>query len=497
MKMLSSYVDDFKNVSVLCIGDIMLDRFCYGTVERISPEAPVPVFRHKQMREMLGGAGNVAANLRALNGKTAFIGAIGEDADGAVVRGFLKQSGATDGLIVLKGYGTIVKTRMIAANNHLLRIDMENPLVPTPEFLDELYTSSQTAIKNADIVLLSDYGKGLLTKETTRGLIDLCRQAGKPVFVDPKDADYEKYRGATLVKPNLKEFCAACGEKLDPTSADFVDSVQRCAGELFAKYDIGHFLITLSEHGMIFVSAQNPHETVQIPTQAREVFDVSGAGDTSFATLGLAVAAGASVKEAMKLANAASGIVVGKLGTACVSCEELKSALSEASADKKSAWEQKVKIVSKTQAAQIAKELKERGKVVGFTNGCFDLLHLGHLNSFMQAKKECDALIVGLNTDASVKRLKGDSRPVNDEKTRAMFLAAIEFIDYIVLFDEDTAVPLVEAIRPDVVAKEGYTIDKWPEAQAALRYGGKAVTLKRFEDFSTTNLIQKLKAGKA
>ena len=495
MKMLSSYVDGFKNVSVLCIGDIMLDRFCYGAVERISPEAPVPVFRHKEVREMLGGAGNVAANLRSLEGKTTFIGIVGEDADGHVVRGFLKKSGATDGLISLKNYSTIVKTRMIAANNHLLRIDAENPLVLTPEFLNELYASAQTSIKNADIVLLSDYGKGLLTKETTRALIDLCRQAGKPVFVDPKDADYEKYRGATLVKPNLKEFCEACGKKLVPTAADFVAQVQESARLLFEKYDIGHFLITLSEHGMIFVSAKDPEKTIQIPTQAREVFDVSGAGDTSFATLGLAVASGASMKEAMKLANAASGIVVGKLGTACVSCEELKTALSAASFDKKSAWEQKVKIVSKTKAAEISKALKEQGKVVGFTNGCFDLLHLGHLNSFMQAKKECDVLFVGLNTDASVKRLKGKNRPVNDEKTRAMFLAALEFIDYVVLFDEDTAIPLVEAVLPDVVAKEGYDIEHWPEAQAALRYGAKAVTLKRFENYSTTGLIQKLKAG--
>ena len=173
----------------------------------------------------------------------------------------------------------------------------------------------------------------------------------------------------------------------------------------------------------------------------------------------------------------------------------MKTALSAASFDKKSAWEQKVKIVSKTKAAEISKALKEQGKVVGFTNGCFDLLHLGHLNSFMQAKKECDVLFVGLNTDASVKRLKGKNRPVNDEKTRAMFLAALEFIDYVVLFDEDTAIPLVEAILPDVVAKEGYDIEHWPEAQAALRYGAKAVTLKRFENYSTTGLIQKLKAG--
>ena len=496
MKMLSSYINDFKNVSVLCIGDVMLDRFAYGTVERISPEAPVPVFRHKNVREMLGGAGNVAANVCSLTGKTTFIGVVGDDAEGRLVRDFLKNIGAREKLIVLKEYDTVVKTRLIASNNHLLRIDTEKPLKVSDGFLKKLYQNVESEIAAADIVLLSDYGKGLLTKETTARLIDLCRARGKPVFVDPKDADYSKYRKATLVKPNLKEFGAAAGKSFDPTDENFVTAVQASAKELFEKFDIGHFLITLSEHGMIYVSASNPQETVQIPTQAKEVFDVSGAGDTSFATLGLAVAAGASMKEAMKLANAASGIVVGKLGTACVLPEELKTVLSENPIRKKDAWEQKVKIVSKTKAAEISKKLKEEKKTVGFTNGCFDLLHLGHLNSFMQAKKECDVLFVGLNTDASVKRLKGETRPVNDEKTRAMFLAALEFIDYVVLFDEDTAVPLVEAIRPDVVAKEGYAVENWPEARAALRYGGKAVTLKRFEDYSTTNLIQKLKAGK-
>lgn len=496
MKMLSSYIDDFKNVSLLVVGDLMLDRFTYGSVDRISPEAPVPVFKLKEVKEMLGGAGNVAANICSLGGKTTFIGAVGDDDDGKRVADFLKKTGVTPCLVTVKDFDTIVKTRMIASKNHLLRLDQEIPLKITDDFLNRLYGAVEENLKNVDLVLLSDYGKGVLTFETTAEIIKLCQKHKKPVFVDPKDADYEKYRGATLVKPNLKEFSLATGRSFDPKDADFQNQIQKSAEELFKKFDIRYFLVTLSEYGMIFISSDNAEETLSIPTEAKEVFDVSGAGDTSFATLGLSIGAGASVKEAMKLANAASGVVVGKLGTACVTPTELENALSEKSVHPKDGWKQKRKIISVNQAAEIAEQLRKNGKKVGFTNGCFDLLHLGHLNSFMQAKNECDVLIVGLNTDASVHRLKGENRPVNDEKTRAMFLAALEFIDYVVLFDEDTAISLVRAIRPDIVAKEGYALENWPEAQEALKLGLKTVTLKRFKDYSTTNLIQKLKAEK-
>ena len=242
----------------------------------------------------------------------------------------------------------------------------------------------------------------------------------------------------------------------------------------------------------MFVSSDEKENAIKIPTEAKEVFDVSGAGDTSLATLGVSLGTGMSMKDAMKLANIASGIVVGKLGTATVNAEELKSALSQKETND-DGWIQKKKIITLIQAENIVKRLKEEGKTIGFTNGCFDCCHLGHLNSFMQAKKLCDVLIVAVNSDASIKRYKGENRPIQDEKTRAMLLASLEFIDYVIVFGEDSPLHIVETLRPDVVAKEGYTLDQWPEGRLAQSYGGKAVILKRLEGYSTSNLVSKMK----
>ena len=240
------------------------------------------------------------------------------------------------------------------------------------------------------------------------------------------------------------------------------------------------------------ISADNPDELLQIPTEAKEVFDVSGAGDTSMAMLGAALGCDVPMKDAMKLANMASGIVVGKLGTATVTPEELKNALVQKETPE-DGWIQKRKIISLTQAQKLVADLKNKGKKIGFTNGCFDCCHLGHLHSFMQAKKYCDILIVAMNSDASIKRYKGENRPIQDEKTRAMLLASLEFIDYVIVFGEDSPLHIVEALRPDVVAKEGYTLDQWPEGRLAQSYGGKAIILKRLEGYSTSNLVSKMK----
>ncbi len=492
MPLLSTYVDEFAKIRVLVVGDIMLDRFEYGRVERISPEAPVPVFKFAYEKKMLGGAGNVAANLAALGCKAIFIGAVGQDDDGRNVSALLRKVGSHSHLLRLPDYPTIVKTRLIAGNNHLLRVDQEETLPVVSALLPKFRRILVSAVKNVDVVLISDYNKGLLTAETTPMIIDVCRKAGKPVIVDPKGNDYAKYQYATLVKPNLKEFSEATGKKYDPKAPDFKAKVKDGAQLLFDRYHIDNVLITLSEHGMIFVSAQDTDNVVQIPTEAKEVFDVSGAGDTSLAALGAAVGAKIPVKDAMKLANAASGIVVGKLGTATVSAQELKNTLSfreTPDAD----WKQKRKIITLDQAAGIVEELKQQHKIIGFTNGCFDCCHLGHLNSFMQAKALCDVLIVAVNSDASVKRYKGESRPVQDEKTRAMLLASLEFVDYVIVFEEDSPLHIVERLKPDVVAKEGYTLDQWPEGRLAESYGGKAIILKRLEGYSTSNLVAKMK----
>lgn len=492
MPLLSTEINKFSQVKALVIGDIMLDKFEYGKVERISPEAPVPIFKLSHEKKMLGGAGNVVANLVSLGCKTTFIGIIGKDNNGTEVANLLRKVGAHSHLLKLDNYPTIVKTRLIAGNNHLLRADQEEVLPVVSELLPRFKKILTQAIKNVDIVLVSDYNKGLLTPVTTQLIIDICNHFNKTVLVDPKGTDYSKYKGATLVKPNLKEFSEATVMKYNPLATDFHNRVRIGAELLFSKYNIKNLLVTLSEHGMMYISAENPNNLKQIPTEAKEVFDVSGAGDTSLATLGAAIGANIPIKDAMKLANLASGIVVGKLGTATVTAEELKTALSnkEPTDD---GWIQKRKIITLKQAEDIVKKLKESKKTIGFTNGCFDCCHLGHLNSFMQAKKLCDVLIVAVNSDASIKRYKGENRPIQDEKTRALLLASLEFIDYVIVFEEDSPLHIVDKLKPDVVAKEGYTLDKWPEGRLALSYGGKAITLNRLEGYSTSNLVEKMK----
>lgn len=491
MLRLNTYIRRFSEVRILCVGDVMLDTFLYGSVNRISPEAPVPVFKMGTRREMLGGAGNVVANLSSLECRTAFVGVVGQDGEGDKVESFLRQTACESSLIREKGYPTTMKTRFVAENHHLLRADQEETLNMSPSLRSRLLEAVRKEIPASNVVLLSDYGKGLFTKETTQDIITLCHDLGKTVIVDPKGADYSIYAGATLVKPNLKEFELVTGMTFNPSHPDFSARAVEGAKLLFSQFHIQNVLVTLSEHGMVFISSNAPDDFIRIPTVAREVFDVSGAGDTSLATLGAAVSAGANMTEAMQLANIASGIVVGKLGTACVTQDELNTALIE-TAGKMHNLRTRSNILCPEDAVHVVNSLKKSGKTVGFTNGCFDLLHLGHLHSFMQAKQECDILIVGLNSDASVKRLKGPSRPINDQDTRALMLASLEYIDYVVIFDDDTALPLIDLLKPDVIAKEGYPIEKWPEGQRVLSYGGRAVQLDRVDGYSTTSIVHKL-----
>lgn len=386
MPLLTTYIEKFQDIRVLVIGDIMLDRFMYGKVERISPEAPVPVFKFHHEKKMLGGAGNVAANLTSLGVHCDFIGIIGKDEAGRSLSGLLSAVNVHSHLLRLADYPTIVKTRLIAGANHLTRVDQEEILPVITDLLPRYKRILTHAVKKADIVLISDYNKGLLTPVTTQMIIDICRQFGKQTIIDPKGTDYSKYIGATLVKPNLKEFSEATGCLYNPLAADFHEQITAGAKILFDKFYIKNLLVTLSEYGMVYIPADNPDELMQIPTEAKEVFDVSGAGDTALATLGACLGAGVPIKDAMKLANTASGIAIGKLGTATVTADELKMALSQR-AMPDDGWSQKKKIITLEQAKSIVKHLRDQGKRVGFTNGCFDCCHLGHLNSFMQAKK--------------------------------------------------------------------------------------------------------------
>lgn len=490
--MSGTLINRFPSVRVLVIGDIMLDTFVYGDVERISPEAPVPVLKFHHKLEMLGGAGNVVANLAALGCKTTFIGIVGKDDNGKKISSLLKEAKANCHLLKLKNYPTIVKTRFVAKSSHLFRMDNEEVLPVISALLPRIRKILSRAIKSADIVLVSDYNKGLLTPETTPMIIEICRELDKNVIIDPKGNNYAKYSGATLVKPNLKEFSEAVGKKYNPLSPDFQQKIREAGQHLCQQYKIDNLIITLSEHGMILVPGQRTSEIEQVPAKVKEIYDVSGAGDTALATLGASLGCGASVAEAMKLANLAAGIAVGKQGTAAISATELKTSLIDRQSEINHT-SPKNKIISLEQAIPIVHQLKLQRKTIGLTNGCFDCCHLGHLHSFMQIKAHCDVLIVAVNSDPSVKRLKGNSRPIQDEKTRSMLVASLEYVDYVIVFNESTPLGIIDTLRPDIIAKEGYHLDEWPEARLAVQYGARVIALDRLEGYSTSTLIDRMK----
>ena len=481
---LSAIIDQFSSCHILCIGDVMLDQFVYGKVSRISPEAPVPVIRERTEKMTLGGAGNVVANLCSLSCRTSFLGAVGQDENAVKVQEFLHNLGLENIYLQnIKDYTTTIKTRYVAGGHHLLRVDREMPLRIADDELDIMLEQVDKLVQNVDLVLLSDYGKGLFDERFTPAVVNICRRYEKPVIVDPKRFDYTIYRGVTLVKPNLKEFSGATGRTYDAKSPEFASEVALAGRELCEKYDVKSLLVTLSEHGMIHIPSAADEAHRWIPTEARDVYDVVGAGDTTLATLGAAMATGADFDKCMRIANAAAGVVVSKFGTACVTCRELKEKLS---------LRKEAGVVTLSEAVEIAETLKSQGKLVGFTNGCFDILHPGHIQSFAKARALCDVLFVGLNSDDSVRRLKGPSRPINNQTDRATMVAALASVDYVIIFDEESPLPLLEKLRPNVIAKEGYAMDNWRSGRFVESYGGQAVILPRVEGCSTTGIIEKL-----
>ncbi len=483
-------VDMLSKARILCVGDLMLDRFVQGDVGRISPEAPVPVFRWSSERRMLGGAGNVIANLRALGAAASLACRVGRDPDGDEAARLVAAAGAELLAARSADVPTIQKTRFVARGHHVLRMDREVVVPLAREEEDELVAKIEAKLPEVDVVVVSDYAKGLLSRSFCERTIAACRAAGRRVYVDPKGRDYRKYSGATLVKPNRAELEAVSGVPLDPAAPDFMEKVVSSARKLLSAVSIEHAVVTLSERGMIYVPGDGG-ETVYLPTECREVCDVSGAGDTTMSVLAAARAAGASFREAMAVANAAAGVVVGKVGTATVTPAELRAALSRRSAG---AMPFEEKIMDRAVLASRVRAWQAGGLKVGFTNGCFDCLHCGHLSSLYQAKEHCDRLVVAVNSDESVRRLKGPSRPIQDERTRTLVLAGLELVDAVTVFGEATALPVVEAIRPDVVAKEGYTIENWPEARFVVAYGGEAVTLRRVDGYSTSSMVDRLNA---
>lgn len=488
MPNLNAYLDKFSNIRVLCVGDVMLDKFIYGKVERISPEAPVPIFKKTGEVSMLGGVGNVAANIASLGSKATIVSRIGNDLNAKRIIELLGNAGIAAYPVQASHASTTTKTRIVSSNTHILRIDNEDIIPLSEDEFSKVRPIIEKEIPVSDIVVVSDYGKGFITRELVKLIVEISQKKSIPVVVDPKGDDFSKYDGATIVKPNLKEFEGVSGVKVDANSGKFTESLISGAKNIFSKASIKGLLITLGGNGMFYIEPSGQYFYSKART--RKVYDVSGAGDTSLSALALLMAAGGTVENSMDFANIAAGIAVSKPGTATVSADEIEKEYSETQHCSSE------KIFNGRELERIVNTARANGYKIGFTNGCFDLLHRGHIYSLEQAKRECDFLVVGVNSDTSVRRLKGPQRPVQDEKTRAAVLAALSCVDAVCIFEEDTALNLVKLVHPDVIAKEGYELDKWEEAAFVNSYGGCVLKLKRLEGFSTSSTIEKMNKAK-
>jgi D-beta-D-heptose 7-phosphate kinase / D-beta-D-heptose 1-phosphate adenosyltransferase len=480
--------DAFKRQTVLCIGDLMLDEFVYGEVSRISPEAPAPVIAARRSETNIGGAGNVARNVASLGGKCLFVGLIGEDEVGVRLAVTLAQEPGIESLLVHDpARPTTRKVRFVSEHfsTHMLRADWELAAPATGEIEQKLIDTILPQIARADIVLLSDYAKGVLTARVIRNVIDAARKSGKRVIVDPKSANLAIYRGATLLTPNRREFAEATRSR-----ADGITDIAAAARDAMILADCEAMLVTQSEHGMTLVPRNG--DPIHVPAHPVKVRDVSGAGDTVAAALALALAAGADWETALRTANAAAAVAVTKKGTAVVTASELRRKILPHAY---LAAEEKIVTASGDLAAHLA-DWRKQGLRVGFTNGCFDILHPGHVKVLTAARGACDRLVVGLNSDASVRRLKGEGRPVQDERARAEVLAALEAVDLVVLFEEDTPIRLITEIKPSVLVKGGdYTRETVVGHEIVEAYGGTVLLVDILQGHSTTSLVKRARGG--
>ncbi|MCB1668073.1 MAG: bifunctional D-glycero-beta-D-manno-heptose-7-phosphate kinase/D-glycero-beta-D-manno-heptose 1-phosphate adenylyltransferase HldE [Pseudomonadales bacterium] len=465
----------FDGAQVLVVGDLMLDRYWHGGTTRISPEAPVPVVNVSQTEDRVGGAGNVALNIAALGAGASVLGVVGCDEAAESLRSRLEAAGIFCDFQESKSKPTITKLRIISRHQQLLRLDFEESF--NPEDAAELPEKIQNQLPGLGAVILSDYAKGTLCEP--QKLIQISRQAGVPVLVDPKGTDFQKYRGATLMTPNLGEFEAVVGPC--STEQELVDR----GIQLLQDLDMEALLVTRSEHGMTLIRGNMP--ALHLPARAREVFDVTGAGDTVISVLATALAAGSDLPEAVSMANIAAGIVVGKLGTATVSMPELRRAIQQEQGSERG-------VVNEEQLMVDIADARAHGEKIVFTNGCFDILHAGHVGYLEQARKQGDRLVLAINSDASVKRLKGEGRPINPVERRMAVLAGLEAVDWVVSFDDDTPERLLELIKPDVLVKGGdYSREQVVGWEIVESYGGEVKALDFLDNCSTTAIVEQIR----
>lgn len=488
MTNLAHILDAVKGRKIMVVGDLMLDIYVYGEVERISPESPVPVLSVQKEDRMLGGAGNVLTNLAALGAIPVVFAVTGNEAPAQTVHDLAKSCGA-DTSYILEDISrpTTLKTRFLARHQHMLRTDVEKTHPISSHIEKALLDGIRKTMKDVGAVVLSDYGKGVLTKTVLQQVMETAKEADVPVLVDPKGHDYSIYSGADYVTPNRKEL----GEAVGISNLKSDEDITAAAQKLIQQSGIGCVVATRSEDGMSVIGHGAPEH---LRTQAREVFDVSGAGDTVIATLAAALSAGADIIDAARLSNIAAGIAVSKVGTTPVRADELQSALSGGI----SASARQARLADVDSAREQVRTWQAQGLKVGFTNGCFDIIHKGHVNYLDQARGRCDRLIVGLNHDDSVRILKGPTRPINDEVARATVIGSLSSVDLVVLFgatkagEDNTPCALIDSLRPDIFFKGGdYKIDQLPEAKIVQAYGGQVEIMGLEDGFSTTNIIAK------
>jgi len=468
---------------VLVIGDIMLDRYIWGDVERISPEAPVPVVRAQHRNERPGGAANVAMNISGLGAKATLFGFCGVDGDRISLEACLLAAGVESALTPVQGHPTTTKLRIFGGRQQIVRLDTERNDGYGADAYESLIASAVAAMGSADAVVLSDYAKGVLTEDLCKRIIQAARAKKVPLLVDPKQRDFSRYRGATTICPNLSELCAATGLPKGDLNA-LLDAGQKMVAEL----DLDYMTATLSEQGIALLRADSRFIA---PAAARQVFDVSGAGDTVIATLALAAASKLDMEAGVQLANIAAGVVVGKVGTVPVDRDELLTSLSP-----EIELLAKEKVLSLDHLKVRTSAWRSAGERVVFTNGCFDLLHIGHITLLEDARREGDRLVVAINSDASTSRLKGPTRPIVGERERARILAALSAVDAVVIFDDPTPLRFIQEIRPDVIVKGGdYEESTVVGANEVRSWGGTVKIVPTVEGFSTTRLISKAATG--
>jgi len=470
----------FSELKVLVVGDLMLDRYILGEVDRISPEAPVPVLRHAQRYARPGGAANVAMNLAGLGCQTLLAGFWGDDAERRELEQFLERASVDTTGIVTTPLPTISKTRIVGRQQQLLRLDIESLQKPDDKDQQRLLDAVVQLVDKVHAVVLSDYAKGVLSVKLCIAVIRTARGKGVPVLVDPKTPDLSKYSGATMVCPNLSELAAATGLAVHELDALLAGGEQQRR-----EHEFNFLCVTMSEKGIRLLSEAGEYHSA---SRAREVFDVSGAGDTVIATLAAGMAGGLKSETAVDLANLAAGIVVGKVGTVPIAQYELIAALTPSSGVTMAE-----KVLDRELLSKRVAEWRSAGETIVFTNGCFDLLHVGHVTLLEDCRRFGSKLVLGLNTDASVQRLKGHTRPVVGERERARVMAALAAVDAVVLFDEDTPLEIIRALKPDVLVKGGdYSVETVVGHEEVLATGGRVEIVPTVEGFSTSNIIRKL-----